>query len=272
MARTAEEISVSDLARRIDLDGPDDELRQLADTLDRMLERLQEAFETQRDLVGDAPHELRNPLATIRANVDAILAHHDVSPAERAASAAAVERATTRMTRLVEDLLASARRHSPAFDETAFDLAGLVSEVTDEYAVLAEQRNLRLRSDTADEVRVTGDPPTLARAVGNLLSNAVRLAPSGSTVYVSAGKSDERAWVKVTDEGPGIAPHERHRIFNRFYRGDASGADGAGASANTGLGLAIVRQIVESHGGSVTVDSVSGAGSTFTVWLPATSS
>jgi len=270
ITRTADEISATDLSRRIDLSGPDDELRQLADTLDGMLARLEQAFSEQRQIVGDASHELRNPLAVIRANIDAVLAHDDISPDARAQSAAVVLRATSRMTRLIEDLLASARRSSPAFVDSDVDLATVAGEVADEYDRLAESRGLRVLRSIDDRPVAAGDPRALARAVDNLLSNAVRLAPVSSVIVVATGATDGWAWISVTDEGPGIAPADQQRIFNRFYRGTS--VLSAHTESNSGLGLAIVRQIVEGHDGVVAVDSDFGRGSTFTLWLPDRSS
>ncbi|WP_237742861.1 histidine kinase dimerization/phospho-acceptor domain-containing protein [Actinopolymorpha alba] len=133
----AQEISATDLSRRIALKGPRDELRTLADTVDGMLGRLEDAFAAQRQMVDDASHELRNPLAVIQANVDAVLADDTATPESRAQASAIVTRALRRMTQLVEDLLASARRSSPAFVDTDVDLAAIAHEAAEEYAVLA---------------------------------------------------------------------------------------------------------------------------------------
>ena len=265
ITQAAEEISATDLSRRIGLDGPQDELRRLADSLDGMLGRLDNAFSTQRQIVGDASHELRNPLAVIRANVDAILGQHDVTPEARAHSAAVVVRATGRMTHLVEDLLASARRNSPAFVDIDVDLASVANHVVDEYMVLAVDRHLHVRRDLGTGSVTAGDPRALARAIDNLLSNAVRLAPSGSEITITSGTRDGWAWISVQDQGPGIAQADQERIFNRFFR---TSDQPTGNEPNSGLGLAIVRQIIESHDGTITVHSEPGSGSTFTLWLP----
>ena len=112
---------------------------------------------------------------------------------------------------------------------------------------------------------VTGDRDALKRAVANLLENAVRLAPAGSRIRLATGSEDDQAWIAVADEGPGIAPEDQPHVFDRFWRADKarSRADGG-----TGLGLAIVRQIAESHGGQVRLQSKVGVGSSFVVWLP----
>jgi len=263
----AQEISATDLSRRIDLDGPHDELRSLADTVDEMLARLEGAFAAQRQLVDDASHELRNPLAVIRANVDAVLSTEDVSPESRAQAAAIVARATDRMAALVEDLLASARRASPAFEDVDVDLWAIADEAAEEYDALAARRGIRTVRRPGPGPVVSGDPQALRRAVDNLLSNAVRHAPDGSEVVLAAGSTSGWAWIAVRDEGPGISEEERERIFDRFYR---AGRRNGHVSGQAGLGLAIVRQIVEGHGGTVAVHSRPGEGSTFVLWLPDT--
>jgi signal transduction histidine kinase len=263
---TARDITATDLSRRIDLDGPQDELRALADTVDDMLARLDREFAAQRQLVDDASHELRNPLAIIQANLDAVLTQDDVDDEQRRHATEVVGRATARMTRLVEDLLATTRRDSSAFAESNVDLAAVAGEAADEYALLAEERGIRLRRRLAPGPVVIGDPTALRRAVDNLLSNAVRLAPGRSEIVVAVGSREGWSWVAVRDEGPGIAPADQVRVFDRFYR--AAPGDGTRANGGPGLGLAIVRQVVESHGGAVTLHSVPGRGSTFVLWLP----
>ena len=266
ITRTAQEITASDLSRRIRLAGPQDELRGLADTLDGMLDRLDAAFAAQRQLVDDASHELRNPLAVIRANVEAVLARDDASPEDRARAVDVVERATARMTRLVDDLLATSRRAGPEFREADVDLAAVAAEAAEEAALVAAGRRVSVRPVLASGVVVNGDRDALRRAIGNLLDNAVRHSPDGDEVLLAAGRLGDWAWVAVRDTGPGIAVTDQRRVFDRFYRvGRRGGHDG-----HAGLGLAIVRQIAESHGGAVVVHSTLGAGATFVLWVPVT--
>jgi signal transduction histidine kinase len=267
IARTAREIQATDLSRRIHLDGPHDELRDLADTIDSMLDRLDEAFRAQRQLIDDASHELRSPLAIIRANLDASLISPDATAPERERAVAVVDRATTRMSRLVEDLLATARRDADALADTDVDLSTVARESGEDFVTLAAERGLVLRYALGDGLVLIGDPDALRRAAGNLLSNAVRLSPVGGTVTVATGRAGCWLWLAVTDQGPGIAETDRSRVFDRFWRGESGG--GRSRDRRTGLGLAIVRQIVESHGGQVAVFSELGAGSTFVLWLPA---
>ncbi|GEC04557.1 hypothetical protein SSP24_22120 [Streptomyces spinoverrucosus] len=266
ISRTAAEIQATDLSQRIRLTGPKDELRELADTVDSMLDRLDEAFRAQRQLIDDASHELRSPLAIIRANVDAVLTSEESDEEERRAAARSVDRATTRMTRLIEDLLATARRNAPALADTDVDLAAAAGEACEEFAPLATERGLTLHRRLTSGLTVIGDHDALRRAVGNLLSNAVRLAPPGTRITVAAGRSDGWLWTAVRDEGPGILDDDQTRVFDRFWRARGNGGS---RDRHAGLGLAIVRQIVESHGGQIRLFSRVGEGSTFVLWFPA---
>ncbi|BCB82123.1 sensor histidine kinase [Phytohabitans flavus] len=265
IARTAREIQATDLSRRIRLNGPRDELRDLGETIDSMLDRLDEAFRAQRQLIDDASHELRSPLAVIRANLDASLMDApDATEPERERAIVVIDRATTRMSRLVEDLLATARRNAVALADTDVDLATVAREAGEEFAAIAADRNVQLRYEVRGDLMLIGDHDALRRAAGNLLSNAVRLSPEGGAVAVATGQEGGWLWLAIADEGPGISDDDQPRVFDRFWRGAHPSRD-----RRTGLGLAIVRQITESHGGHVSVFSTLGAGSTFVLWLPA---
>ena len=261
----ARDIQATDLSRRIELPGPDDELKQLGDTFDAMLARLDAAFAAQRQFVADASHELRNPLAIIRTNVDVALADPRADPEDLRHTIVVVKRASDRMARLVDDLLALARRQEPILEHEPVDLGAAVAEASDDFVVPAAARNIVLDRAIAPGVVVIGDRDALKRAVANLLENAVRLAPEGSRIRLATGSEGDQAWIAVADEGPGIAPEDQPHVFDRFWRADKgrSRADGG-----TGLGLAIVRQIAESHGGQVRLQSKVGVGSSFVIWLP----
>jgi signal transduction histidine kinase len=263
----ARDIQATDLSRRIELPGPDDELKQLADTFDAMLARLDAAFEAQRQFTADASHELRNPLAIIRTNVDVAMADPHADPDDLRHTMAVVKRASDRMARLVDDLLALARRQEPTLEHELVDLGVAVAEASDDFVVPAAARDIVLDRAIAPGVVVTGDRDALKRAVANLLDNAVRLAPAGSRIRLATGSEGGRAWIAVADEGPGISTEDQPHVFDRFWRADKarSRADGG-----TGLGLAIVRQIVEGHGGHVRLQSKVGLGSSFVIWLPVT--
>ncbi|MGQ7297009.1 sensor histidine kinase [Quadrisphaera sp. KR29] len=259
---TTRHITATDLSRRIGASGPPDELRTLADTIDGMLQRLEEAFTTERRLVEDVSHELRNPVAVITTNVEAVLGDERSTPADRADATGVVLRATARMSRLLDDLLATARKRSGAFQDSDIDVARLTQSVTQEHHLMAQQRSLALQVSSPAGPVVYGDATAISRALSNLLSNAVRLAPTGSTISVSAGSRAGWAWIAVQDQGPGVPEVDRERIFHRFHRGSDE------PSGGTGLGLAIARQIVESHDGRLVLEGTDGSGSRFTIWLP----
>jgi len=169
------------------------------------------------------------------------------------------------MARLVDDLLALARRQEPTVEHEPVDLGAVVAEASDDFLVPAAARRIALDRAIAPGVVVIGDRDALKRAVANLLENAVRLAPQGSQIRLATDSEGGRAWIAVADEGPGIAPEDQPHVFDRFWRADKgrSRADGG-----TGLGLAIVRQIAESHGGEIRLQSKPGVGSSFVIWLP----
>jgi signal transduction histidine kinase len=265
ITRVAQDISETDLSRRINLAGPPDELKNLADTFDDMLERLEGAFENQRQFIHEASHELRNPIAIIRTNVDVALADGTASPGELRETLSVVGRAAERIGVLVGDLLTYARRESPASREAVVDVAATIRETAAEFEAPAATRRLRLRAEVHEELLVSGDPVALKQALANLVGNAVRLAPEGTTITIAGGHDASWVWMAVNDEGPGIAAADQPRVFDRFWRGDPRRGQ---AEGHSGLGLTIVRQIARGHGGSVNVESTPGAGSTFSVWLP----
>ena len=264
----AREIQATDLSRRIRMQGPNDELKQLADTFDAMLARIDAAFVAQQQFLADASHELRNPLAIIRTNADLALSDPDPQQDELRQAVVVVKRASDRMARLVDDLLALARREAPTLAVEPVDLGRVASEASDEFLAPAEARGIVLDRAVAPGVVVMGDSDALKRAIANLLENAVRLAPVDSRIRLAVGSERDLAWIAVSDEGPGIAPEHQPKVFDRFWRADKgrSRADGG-----TGLGLSIVRQIAETHGGDVQLQSRVGVGSTFTIWLPVAS-
>ena len=139
----------------------------------------------------------------------------------------------------------------------------MAREAGEEFERLAAARDLAIDYDLKDGLEVIGDPDALRRAVGNLMSNAVRLAPAGTRIAVAAGHLRGWHWIAVRDQGPGIRAEHQERVFDRFWHGAAS----QGEDRHTGLGLAIVRQIVEAHGGQARLFSEEGVGSTFVLWL-----
>lgn len=262
MTLVARDITATDLSRRIGLPPPDDEMKGLADTFDAMLDRLQAAFEDQRRFVQDASHELRNPLAVARTNLELTLSNPDATSEELRHSGEVAMRSTERMTHLVDDLLDQARSGVPEVVRSDVDVTAMAGDVVDEFAAAARARGLQVRLlAPMAPMMLRCDGQAIRRAVSNLVSNAVKLAPSGSEVIVSVARDARQLVISVIDAGPGIDENEQVKVFTRFWRGQN---DGTG----TGLGLSIVKQIAERHGGTVSLESAPGSGSTFTIRLP----
>lgn len=262
----AREIQATDLSRRIHLRGPNDELRQLADTFDAMLARLDAAFESQRRFIHEASHELRNPLAVIRTNLDVALSDPNATTEDLREVGELVGRTAERMSTLVDDLLYYARQEEPANRAGLIDVAPLVDDAVAEFRAAAESAGLGLDHVATPGLWINADATAVRQALANLLANAVRLAPAGTSVRVAAGFEGGWVWVAVEDQGPGIPPEDQERVWARFWRGDRRRAREEGRS---GLGLTIVRQIVERHHGRVQLVSEVGRGSTFVLWFPA---
>jgi signal transduction histidine kinase len=262
----AREIQATDLSRRIDLRGPNDELRQLADTFDAMLARLDAAFESQRRFIQEASHELRNPLAVIRTNLDVALSDPNASVDDLREVGEVVGRTAERMSTLVDDLLLYARQEEPANRAGLIDVAPLVREAVAEFRAAADSAGIRLDHVATPGLWINADATAVRQALANLLANAVGLAPPETGIRVAAGNEGGWVWIAVEDQGPGIAPEDQERVWARFWRGDRRRAREEGRS---GLGLTIVRQIVERHQGRVQLVSEVGRGSTFVLWFPA---
>lgn len=264
VSRTAQGINAQTLATRLALGGPRDELTELADAFDVMLGRLDHAFAQQGRFVADAAHELRTPLATLRTNLEVVAADPAATLAEYREMSATLDRHLTRLERLVADLLLLAREEPLTVGEVVA-LGPLLAGVCDELRPLAAERQVTLHRDGERDLRVPGDAVLLARAMSNLVENAVRYNRPGGAVTVALHRAGDGAVVTVTDTGIGIAPDDRERIFERFVRLDPSRARHTGGA---GLGLSIVAAVIARHRGTVQVESIPGTGSTFTVWLP----
>ena len=260
----ARRISATDLSQRIALQGPPDELRRLADTFDDMLDRLDRSFDAQRRFVEDASHELRNPLAVIRSNVDTTLADPDATVEDYRFVAEQVNRSVDRISRVMDDLVTFARHETRPQHLSLVDLGELAHQATAEFDGYAANHDVRLTHAASAGLLALGDAGSLRQALANLLSNALSVAPAGSEVRITAGGEGAWVWVAVEDQGAGIPEAEQERVFQRFQRGRQASVDGRG------LGLAIVRQIAESHRGEARLTSAEGIGSTFTILLPAT--
>jgi len=259
----ARHASEETLDERISLGGPPDELKELADTIDGMLDRLQAAFDSQRRFSAEASHELRTPLAIIRAEVDVALAGPGVTERERRL-AESIRAAADRAERLIDGLLALARSDSTLRDRDRVDLAELVGDVVGEQARAADAAGvtLDLELDTAE---VDGDRALLWRLIGNLVENAIRYNQEGGWVSVQAGTSHHHAFVRVANSGPVIVPEQIAELFRPFQRSEQARRVRGGV----GLGLAIVRSVSTAHGGEIEATANPEGGLTITIRMPA---
>jgi len=283
ITQAARQISETDLHKRLHLPGKD-ELSELANTFDDMLNRLQAAFERQRQFTADASHELRTPLTIIDLETNRMLSTpRSVDEYERVLST--IQSENKFMIRLVNNLLALARMDAGQvkIKTDALDLSDLTLEVIERMEPLAAAQGVALTVSDLPEILILGDQPTLMQMLTNLVENAIKYsaAVTNPQVYISVGRREEAghpiAWVRVSDSGIGIAAEHLAHIFDRFYQVDASRnrvngmeADSSGQdSSGTGLGLAIAQWIAQAHHGEIRVESVTGKGSTFEVILPA---
>lgn len=255
------------LHRRLGAGIAGDELERLAATLNAMIERLEGSFAGLRRFTADASHELKTPLAVLRADVERAMAP-GVRPAERALALEEALQQVTRMAALVDSLLTLARADEGRFEvyREPVALEPLVREVVETARLLGEEAGLEVEVAQLERVEVLGDQVRLRQLLLNLVSNAIKYTPRGGTVTLGLARVDDRAVVTVRDTGIGIAAADVPFIFERFWRADRvrTRADGGGV----GLGLAICRWIVQAHSGELGVQSRLGRGSTFTVTLP----
>ena len=255
-----------DPSRHVPLPKADDEVAELARTLEGMLQSLDAArtgtermLHRQREFVADASHELRTPLTSVLASLELL---SEELEGEQADTAQAALRSARRMRRLVGDLLLLARADARRFQtHVPTDLSGVLTEAASEIGPMAQHHDLAI---DAQPVVVSGSRDELHRMLLNLLENAVKHTPPGTRVSASTEVIDGRARITVEDTGPGIPPELADRVFERFVRGGGDGARGSG------LGLAIVRAVAESHGGEVTLSAGQhGRGARFVVEMPA---
>ena len=264
---TAKRLSAEQLDARIALPGPEDELKELADTFDAMLDRLQASFEAQRRFVADASHELRTPLAVMRTEVDVALADPDASSADLRAAALVVRDATERADRLVDSLLLLARSDRLSVDglplRERVELPEICALAVSSVQAEAAERGIVVTSSYA-AAAVLGDRGLLERLVGNLVENGVRHNVDGGWVRVDAGTVGDAARLQVMSTGPVVPAEEVPRLFEPFRRQGTARTARRGA----GLGLSIVKAVTTVHGGTVVAEARPGGGLTVTIDLP----
>jgi two-component system, OmpR family, sensor kinase len=255
VTETARSLSESDLSRRIPVEGTD-EVGLLAATFNDMLDRLEQAFATQRRFLDDAGHELRTPITIVRGHLELL----EEDPEQRQETLALVMDELDRMSRMVNDLLELAKAEEPDFlAPEPVELATLTHELHAKASALPGTWLL----EQSGEGMIVADRQRLTQALMQLAENAVRHAGTEQPIAIGSALANGRARIWVRDRGPGIDPEEQEHLFDRFIRGRSADRDGAG------FGLAIVKAIAEGHGGHVEVDSRRGAGATFTIVVPA---
>jgi signal transduction histidine kinase len=243
----------------------DDELGRLARAFNAVLDRLAAALHGQRQFMADASHELRTPVSVVRTTAQVILIQDTRPEHEYRESMTIVEEQSGRLKRLVDAMFLLSRAEAqgiPLVREPLY-LDDVVGECARALRVLADDRQVTIRTCGESEVMFSGDPTLLKQLVGNLLDNAIRHAQPAGVVTAAITRDGARVVVRVTDDGSGIAPENRERIFERFARVDSR-------SEGAGLGLPIARWIAEAHGGTLVLESTGPTGSCFAVILPAT--
>ena len=266
MRAEAAAISASEPGRRLPVPGTGDEVARLGETLNAMLERLEEALERERRFVDDASHEIRTPLANLRTELDlALRRSRTPDQLERAVMSAAQE--TERLTRLAEDLLVLARRDHGRLPVRREPVAvsEMVASVVEGFAARVVEEGVAIETRVPEGLRATVDPLRLRQALGNLLDNAIGHTPPGGRVSLVAASEDGAVTFEVSDTGPGFPAAFLPRAFEPFARPDTSRSRRDGG---TGLGLAIVRAVAEAHGGSAEARNRSEGGASILLRIP----
>jgi len=261
-----ERIDEAKLADRLPVDPRVDEASRLAGVLNRLLERLEGAFEAQRRFSSDVAHEIRSPLTALRGQIEVALRKPRPPEEYRRVLEESLEE-VLRLSRLAEDLMSLARADAGVLEarREPVELRDLARQALGRFRLRAEEKDLRVTLDAPAEVRVTGDPDLLARLLSNLVDNALIHSPRMEEVRVGLTATGNRVALTVSDRGPGIPSEHLGRIFDRFYRVDPARSREQGG---IGLGLAIAREIAQLHGGRLEVESSVGKGSTFRLDLP----
>jgi heavy metal sensor kinase len=266
ITRRAEGITSTNLSERLPVIRSGDELERLSMSLNRMIDRLDNAFEHINRFSADASHELRTPLTILQLELEGIAQNHHVDPALGDQIGSALEE-THRMSRIVESLLTISRLDAGEvkMDKTHLDLGELAAATAGEMKLLAEEKSIRLGTHAGSGVHVLGDRVRLQQVIVNLIDNAVKYTPAGGMIEVRVGREGNSAVLEVSDNGLGIPAHALPHVFERFYRADKARSR---ASGGAGLGLSIVKAICAAHNGEIKVSSQEGRGSSFRVELP----
>jgi signal transduction histidine kinase len=261
---TARRLSESTLHERIALNGPDDEIKELADTFDGMLDRLHRAFDAQRRFVANASHELRTPLAINRTVLEVAVASPR-SPEETKALGRTLLDNTARHERMIEGLLLLAQSERELTEYTPIDVRDVAEAALEQLREQADQAGLTITGGLAS-ARTAGDPVLIERCVVNLIENAIKYNVTDGQVWVHAGREDRWAFVRVENTGPLVPPYQVEALFEPFRR---LRADRVGSAKGAGLGLSIASAVVRAHHGTTETVPRPGGGLVITVRLPA---
>ncbi len=266
--RTAEMIGVDNLSRRLEVPKPYDELRRLTETLNAMLGRIESSFHKITQFTADASHDLRTPVAVMRATAEIALRKPRTQP-EYEAALSRVLQTSVETSAMLENLLMIARADAGAagLEMHPVDLKNHIRRAQEHGEILAATKSLSFSSQLPDsEVLVKGDAIAIDRLLMILIDNAVKYTPPGGRCEIALTMSETEAHIEVKDSGVGIESEDLESIFERFYRADKTRSR---EISGAGLGLAIARWIANVHGGSISAESVIGTGSVFRVKLPA---
>jgi signal transduction histidine kinase len=266
----ARQASQTTLHQRLNLTGPDDELKELGDTFDSMLERLDAAFAAQKRFVANASHELRTPLTVTRTAVEVTLAKPSVTDTQWRTMAQDVARSTDRAQRLIDGLLTLARSEERLTDLEDDDLADLAAEALDQVAAAARAAGLQITTDL-DPAPVRGNLALLGRAVANLLENAVKYNLDGGVLEVRTRATPPWSELTVANDGAVLDPAAVPELFEPFHRGEHTRRrrlSGDHDESGTGLGLSIVHAVVHAHAGEITARARTTGGLQVTLRLP----
>jgi len=262
MTAVVAEIAANDLTLRVGPQAHADELGLLAATFDRMLDRLQAAFERQRQFTADASHDLRAPLSTLRAEVDLALRHERTNAQYRQAlEEIAID--ADHLDRLIDALLAAARSDSGDIELRPLDLGTIAAAAVAEIAPLAQAKSVAIEPDISSGASILGDADLLGRALLATLHNALKYTPSGRSIHISVTAVADVACLRVRDEGPGFSPAALVHALDRFWRDDS-----ARGRSGSGLGLAIALAIVQRCGGDLAIDNCAAGGAQVTMTFP----
>lgn len=263
---TATRMTTENLRERLPVSPAGDELDALAVALNGLFERLQDGVALQRQFAADASHELRSPLAVLSSTLEVARRRPRENEAwERLTDRALAE--VQHMTRLVEALLQLTRAGTMPRSE-AVEVTELLHAVVDRCAASASQAKIRLVVAATADGSFRIDRELVEVALGNVVANAIAHSPADGEVRVEAIVGSDAVEISVSDQGSGVPPHERERIFQPFVRGHVASADRRGPRVGLGLGLAIARRVVEGHGGQIFVEDRPGPGAVFTIRLP----